>query len=191
MWYIATVCVKYQAAKQGMAGLGSYHQRPIRSISAHSWKTEHGFQIKLSGQAKFSPYCQISWTPGSILLAKSELPGQRATSVQGVAIHPGRNAERALEGLGAYPRIEVLYWMHQARRDLLISGATGSGKPFGTFALRSPVRPNPIASSVVDLVSIAGNIVTVRGLDCLDGTPLIDLKPARDNPATVHVKRAD
>jgi tRNA (Thr-GGU) A37 N-methylase len=53
-------------------------------------------------------------------LAESELPGQRATSVQGVAIHPGRNAERALEGLGAYPRIEVLYWMHQARRDPLI-----------------------------------------------------------------------
>lgn len=99
--------------------------------------------------------------------------------------------ERALEGLGAYPRIEVLYWMHQARRDLLIQVPRVSGKPFGTFALRSPVRPNPIASSVVDLVSIAGNIVTVRGLDCLDGTPLIDLKPARDNPATVHVKRAD
>jgi tRNA-Thr(GGU) m(6)t(6)A37 methyltransferase TsaA len=99
--------------------------------------------------------------------------------------------ERALEGLGAYPRIEVLYWMHQARRDLLIQVPRVSGKPFGTFALRSPVRPNPIASSVVDLVSIAGNIVTVRGLDCLDGTPLIDLKPARDNPASVHVKRAD
>jgi tRNA (adenine37-N6)-methyltransferase len=99
--------------------------------------------------------------------------------------------ERALEGLGAYPRIEVPYWMHQARRDLLIQVPRVSGKPFGTFALRSPVRPNPIASSVVDLVSIAGNIVTVRGLDCLDGTPLIDLRPARDNPATVHVKRAD
>jgi tRNA (Thr-GGU) A37 N-methylase len=39
------------------------------------------------------------------------------------------------------------------------------------------VRPNPIASSIVDLVAIDGTSVQVRGLDCLDGTPLIDLKP--------------
>jgi tRNA-Thr(GGU) m(6)t(6)A37 methyltransferase TsaA len=87
--------------------------------------------------------------------------------------------EWGLEGLAAHPRIEVLYWMHQARRDLLIQVPRVSGKPSGTFALRSPVRPNPIASSVVDLVSIARCTVTVRGLDCLDGTPLVDLKPAR------------
>ncbi len=48
--------------------------------------------------------------------------------------------ERALEGLAAYPRIEVLYWMHQARRDLLIQVPRVSGKPRGTFALRSPVQ---------------------------------------------------
>ena len=155
MWYIATVCVKYQAAKQGgrirviSSETNSLDQRPF--VEDRTW-----IQIKLSGQAKFSPYCQISWTPGSVLLAKSELHGQRATSVQGVAIHPGRNAERALEGLGAYPRIEVLYWMHQARRDVLIQVPRVSGKPFGTFALRSPERPNPIASLVVDFVSIAG-----------------------------------
>ena len=80
--------------------------------------------------------------------------------------------------------------MHQARRDLLIQVPWVSGKPYGTFALRSPVRPNPIASLVVDLVSIARNIVTVRGLDCLDGTPLIDLKPLRDNLASANVKHA-
>jgi tRNA (Thr-GGU) A37 N-methylase len=49
----------------------------------------------------------------------------------------------------------------------------------GTFALRSPVRPNPIASSIVELVAIDGTTLRVRGLDCLDGTPLIDLKPQR------------
>ena len=47
----------------------------------------------------------------------------------------------------------------------------------GTFALRSPVRPNPIASSIVTLVGIEGSTVLVRGLDCIDGTPLVDLKP--------------
>jgi tRNA (Thr-GGU) A37 N-methylase len=47
----------------------------------------------------------------------------------------------------------------------------------GTFSLRSPARPNPIAMSVVRLVRVDGNRLEVVGLDCLDGTPLIDLKP--------------
>jgi tRNA (adenine37-N6)-methyltransferase len=54
-----------------------------------------------------------------------------------------------------------------------------TGRTTGSFALRSPVRPNPIASSIVDLVGIDGGTLHVRGLDCLDGTPLIDLKPDR------------
>jgi tRNA (Thr-GGU) A37 N-methylase len=49
----------------------------------------------------------------------------------------------------------------------------------GTFALRSPVRPNPIASSIIQLFAIEGTTLQVRRLDCLDGTPLIDLKPER------------
>jgi tRNA-Thr(GGU) m(6)t(6)A37 methyltransferase TsaA len=84
----------------------------------------------------------------------------------------------ALMGLEAHSRIQVLYWMHEARRDLVVQVPRNSGKIAGTFALRSPVRPNPIASSTVDLVGIEGTTVLVRGLDCLDGTPLIDLKPA-------------
>jgi tRNA (Thr-GGU) A37 N-methylase len=47
----------------------------------------------------------------------------------------------------------------------------------GTFALRSPHRPNPIALAEVEIEGIDGNRVAVRGLDCLDGTPLIDIKP--------------
>ena len=47
----------------------------------------------------------------------------------------------------------------------------------GTFALRSPARPNPIAMSVVRLLRLDGARLEVVGLDCLDGTPLLDLKP--------------
>jgi len=85
----------------------------------------------------------------------------------------------ALEGLANHPRIQVLYWMHQARRDLLLQAPKRTGRIHGTFALRSPVRPNPIASSEVELVAVKDNVVTVRGLDCLNGTPLLDLKPLR------------
>jgi tRNA (adenine37-N6)-methyltransferase len=87
----------------------------------------------------------------------------------------------ALIGLAVHRRIQVLYWMHHARRDLVLQ-APRAGRLAGTFSLRSPVRPNPIASSIVELEAIKDTILEVRGLDCLDGTPLIDLKP--DRPVT-------
>ena len=71
----------------------------------------------------------------------------------------------------------VLYWMDKARRDLMVQKPRHYGEPRGTFALRSPVRPNPIAASVVELRKIEGCRLSVVGLDCLDGTPLLDLKP--------------
>ena len=84
-----------------------------------------------------------------------------------------------MTGLADHRRLQVLYWMHHARRDLVLQTPYRTGTTSGTFALRSPVRPNPIASSIVDLVGVDGVTVQVRGLDCLDGTPLIDLKPDR------------
>ena len=85
----------------------------------------------------------------------------------------------ALAGIERHDRIELLYWMHQARRDLVLQSPR-SGSTTGTFALRSPVRPNPIATSLVRLVEVEGAALLVRGLDCLDGTPLLDIKP--DHP---------
>jgi tRNA (adenine37-N6)-methyltransferase len=85
----------------------------------------------------------------------------------------------ALAGLDAHRRIQVLYWMHHARRDVVLQLPYRTGQLAGTFALRSPLRPNPIASAIVDLVAIEQGVLLVRGLDCLDGTPLIDLKPDR------------
>jgi tRNA-Thr(GGU) m(6)t(6)A37 methyltransferase TsaA len=86
---------------------------------------------------------------------------------------------QALTDIADHARIQVLYWMHHARRDLVLQTPIRTGKTTGSFALRSPVRPNPIASSVVALVGIEDGTLLVRGLDCLDGTPLIDLKPDR------------
>jgi tRNA (adenine37-N6)-methyltransferase len=85
----------------------------------------------------------------------------------------------ALDGIERYSRLEVLYWLHQSRRDLVRQSPANDGTTFGTFAIRSPVRPNPIGTSIVELVAREGAVLLVRGLDCLDGTPLIDLKPDR------------
>ena len=85
----------------------------------------------------------------------------------------------ALDGIEAFERIEVLYWLHELRRDLVRQSPANDGETRGTFSLRSPVRPNPIGTALVGLVERNGSTLLVRGLDCLDGTPLIDLKPDR------------
>ncbi|POR52023.1 SAM-dependent methyltransferase [Bosea psychrotolerans] len=93
----------------------------------------------------------------------------------------------ALMGIAAFTHLDLLYWMHQARRDLVTQTPRGA-EPLGTFALRSPVRPNPIALSRARLLRVEEGALIVRGLDCLDGTPLLDVKPNRcaQSPSQEH-----
>src|SRR5437867_6177821 len=80
----------------------------------------------------------------------------------------------ALAGVETCSHLWVLYWMDRARRDLVLQAPRHYGEQRGTFALRSPVRPNPIAASVARLLRIENTRLSVIGLDCLDGTPLLD-----------------
>ena len=82
-----------------------------------------------------------------------------------------------LTGLETVSHVLLLYWMDQARRDLVVQSPRHYTEKRGTFALRSPARPNPIAASVARLLRIDGNTLSVVGLDCLDNTPLLDIKP--------------
>jgi tRNA-Thr(GGU) m(6)t(6)A37 methyltransferase TsaA len=84
-----------------------------------------------------------------------------------------------LENIDEFEELEVLYWLHMSRRDLVLQSPASDGETRGVFSLRSPVRPNPIGTSIVGLVGREGSTLLVRGMDCLDGTPLLDLKPAR------------
>jgi tRNA (adenine37-N6)-methyltransferase len=85
----------------------------------------------------------------------------------------------ALDGVEKFEPLEVLYWLHQSRRDLVRQSPANDGSVLGTFALRSPVRPNPIGTQIVSLVGVEDGTLLVRGMDCLDGTPLLDIKPDR------------
>ena len=87
--------------------------------------------------------------------------------------------DEALDGIERFERLEVLYWLHQSLRDLVRQSPANNGETRGTFALRTPVRPNPIGTSIATLVSREGRVLLVRGLDCLDETPLLDIKPDR------------
>lgn len=90
--------------------------------------------------------------------------------------------EHALDGLEQFSHLIILFWMHrspawdismlkthpQRREDLPL---------VGIFSTRSPLRPNPIGITVVKLLKQEGNILNVKGLDAIDGTPVLDIKP--------------
>ena len=86
-----------------------------------------------------------------------------------------------LYGLVPGARILILYWLDQATFGKLKQTSRLSGETKGIFALRTPSRPNPVAAAVVTIDAINGNELVVRGLDCVDGTPLLDIKPAMSN----------
>ncbi|MGF7118523.1 tRNA (N6-threonylcarbamoyladenosine(37)-N6)-methyltransferase TrmO [Methanobacterium oryzae] len=85
-----------------------------------------------------------------------------------------------LEGLQDIERHKyyyVFYWLDKAERDKLKGIPPGKTEERGVFSIRSPIRPNPIALCLVELVKIEKNILTVKWLDALDGSPLLDIKP--------------
>ena len=95
-------------------------------------------------------------------------------------VHP--DFAEGLTGLRAGDYVLVLYWLDRADRDVLLQTRGNDDGQQGVFALRSPHRPNPIGAAVVRIERIADGGIDVRGLDCLDGTPLLDIKPAIFTP---------
>jgi tRNA-Thr(GGU) m(6)t(6)A37 methyltransferase TsaA len=111
--------------------------------------------------------------------SRSETPRQGSLDGPVCRIEVFAPWDRGLDATSEYDHVQVLYWLHEARRDLVRQSPKRDGATRGVFSLRSPVRPNPIGSSIVKLERIEGSTLFVRGLDCLDGTPLVDLKPER------------
>jgi tRNA-Thr(GGU) m(6)t(6)A37 methyltransferase TsaA len=87
---------------------------------------------------------------------------------------------QGLHGLEKEPRLLVVFFFHRSEGwDLMQHPRGDESRPKrGVFALRSPRRPNGIGVTEVDLLTIRDNVLTVRGLDAVDGTPVLDLKPA-------------
>lgn len=86
--------------------------------------------------------------------------------------------KRGITGLEQGQAILILYWFENTDRNEIELPSDIDGQSIGTFALRSPNRPNPIVAATLPIDSIEDGVVTVRGLDCLDDTPLLDIKPA-------------
>jgi tRNA-Thr(GGU) m(6)t(6)A37 methyltransferase TsaA len=108
---------------------------------------------------------------------RAECPKNSAQSNAVCTIELDPLYAEGLKDLHTCSNVIVLYWMNHAPRNLVQQRPRHGNEARGVFALRSPARPNPIALSVAELLDIDGPQLRIRGLDCLDGTPLLDLKP--------------
>lgn len=133
-------------------------------------------------------------TPGSLKLTlepigilrcaqqtKVEAPRQPAAADELTGIielEPRRNFEHALEDLAGWERIWVIFWFHHNSgwRPKVLPPRSASGRK-GVFSTRAPHRPNPLGLSALKLEKVEGLSLTVRGVDLLDGTPVLDIKP--------------
>jgi len=113
--------------------------------------------------------------------SKAEAPHQPDVTADAegvIRLTEGRNYEQALEDLEGIEKIWLIYWFDRNpnwKPKVLVP--RGPRQKRGVFATRSPHRPNPIGLSLVDLVSVNGLELRVKGLDLLDGTPILDIKP--------------
>jgi len=88
----------------------------------------------------------------------------------------------AVEGIKGFSHLFIIFWMHkisnEERKTLKVHPRGRNELPLlGVFATRTPHRPNPIGLTLVELVKVEGNVLTVRGLDAFNGTPVLDIKP--------------
>lgn len=112
-------------------------------------------------------------------------PGGWSQAVARVDLHP--HLLDHLDGLEEFSHLLILYWMHLLPAG---GGAAAQVQPrgrsdlpwVGVLATRAPARPNPIGLTVVELLQREGTCLTVRGLDALDGSPVLDIKPQLPPP---------
>jgi tRNA-Thr(GGU) m(6)t(6)A37 methyltransferase TsaA len=150
-----------------------YHYRDLLHIS---------YYPKYNGQSRDRMKNEITFTPIGVIHSPFEVP--EGTPIQPTAARDVEGTVEVfpeyvdgLEDLAGFSHIYLLYHFH------LTAGYSLQVIPFmdrearGVFATRAPRRPNPIGISVVRLDAVEGNILRIRDVDIVDGTPLLDIKP--------------
>ena len=137
-------------------------------------------RISASATARWRSNCPRHYDAGLYYIGRIRTPwkhrkdcpknARESDAVCTVEVDP--RWQQGLKDAETCSHLVLLYWMNHSQRDLVLQVPRHYGTQHGTFALRSPARPNPIAMSVVKLLGIEGNKLSVVGLDCLDGTPL-------------------
>ena len=126
-----------------------------------------------------SPYTDRSQVPRG--------PGARHDADGVLEIDP--DLEPGLADIEGFSHLFVLWVFDRADGVSLVSTPPTDDRPHGVFATRSPQRPNPIGLTVVRLLGREGNRLRVRGVDMLDGTPILDLKPYLSSVPEAELRR--
>ena len=92
-------------------------------------------------------------------------------------IEISKEYEGGLKDIEGFTHLHVFYWLHKSKGFSLLVTTPWDATSHGLFTTRSPHRPNPIGHAVVELVEQKDNILSVRGLDAIEGTPVMDIKP--------------
>lgn len=144
--------------------------RPGEVAFARDPGTADDARLAFIGRVR-SPHTSRADCPKNLREARER--GGRANLEIDAAFRP------ALAGLAVGQAVHLLTWLDAARRDLALQTPRHADGPRGTFALRSPVRPNPIGLHLVRITALdlTAGLVGIDAIDVLDGTPLLDIKP--------------
>lgn len=88
--------------------------------------------------------------------------------------------EEGLNGIEDWSHLYVIFWMHKIsdeKKTMICPRSEPDIPPVGIFATRAPIRPNPVGLTLVELMRREGNVLIVKGLDALTGSPILDIKP--------------
>lgn len=97
--------------------------------------------------------------------------------------------EQGLTDIEGFSHLFVIWLFHKAEGSSLLGTPPTDDRPHGVFATRSPYRPNPIGQTVVELIRRESPRLYVRGVDMLDGTPILDIKPYLSGVPDEKLKR--
>ena len=97
--------------------------------------------------------------------------------------------EKGLKDIEGFSHLYILWFFHRSKGPTLIAIPPSDGKRHGVFATRSPQRPNPIGLTVVELVKREGRLLHLRGIDMVNRTPVLDIKPYLSNVPQNKLKR--
>ncbi len=144
----------------------------ITQIHAYS-KVEHRITMGLEKELVLKPIGFVR-----TLAVGDEVKDK--TRLSQIVIH--NELVEALDGITGFSHLFVLFWLNQVSdKQRMILKVHPKGRTdlplLGVFATRTMLRPNPIGLTIVELVKVEGNVLTVKGLDAYDGTPVLDVKP--------------
>lgn len=108
---------------------------------------------------------------------KEDIPCQGCRSERMGEVEVFSQYAEGLKDVEGFSHLILVYFFHKAAQAKLFAKPFLDDQPKGIFAIRGPSRPNHIGLTVVELLNIKGNHLNVANIDCLDGTPLLDIKP--------------